>query len=228
MSKSDSTAESPQPAPPVDAARSEEILRAAARLMRQQGLARTTMDQVGASAGVDRATLHRCYGSKEKLVEAIFGEVVRRLQAGDSGPWYGYGAGFRRLLAAARAFEDGYILLVRDGCQLPAYQSFAAALRARTARKLRHLLWFPERPPPRNETPALLGLALEPMISFSNNALAYWVQQGAPDRDEQYVRWCGQMMRSWRHNAAELLNLDTPEVEWPFDTENSRPLIWPG
>jgi len=226
MSKSATTVEGPQSAPPLAATESEAILRVAARLMRQQGLARTTMQQVGAAAGVDRATLHRCYDSKERLVEAIFGEVVRRLQAGDSGPWYGYGAGFRRLLAAARAFEDGYILLVRDGCQLPGYQSFTAALRARTARKLRHLLWFPERPPPRDETPGLLGLALEPMISFSNDALAYWVQQGAPDRDEQYVRWCGQMMRLWRHNAAELLNLDTPEVEWPFDTENSRALAW--
>ena len=51
----------------------------------------------------------------------------------------------------------------------------------------------------------------------------YWVERGDPAKDELFLRWCAQMMRAWRHNAAELLNLDSPEQEWPFDTEGLTP-----
>lgn len=202
-----------------------EILRVAARLLRAQGLGKVTLQQVAAAAGGRRQEVLQ-FGSIDVLTEAVFGEVIRRLQAGDGGPWYGYGAGFRRLLAAARSFEDGYILLVGEARHAPQGQPFIAALRARTSRKLRHLLWFPDRPPPREAWPPLLDLALEPMISFANDALAHWMQNGAPERDELYVRWCGQMMRSWRENAAQLLDLDSPEADWPFDSENSAPLTY--
>jgi hypothetical protein len=69
----------------------------------------------------------------------------------------------------------------------------------------------------------LLDLALEPMISFANQALAHWVQHGDPAKDELFLHWYGQMTRAWRQNAAELLNLDSPEQEWPFDTEGLLP-----
>ncbi|HET6971156.1 MAG TPA: hypothetical protein VFH92_08525, partial [Phenylobacterium sp.] len=124
---------------------------------------------------------------------------------------------------AARSFEDGFLLLVRQGGQHPAYQPAYAELRRRTGQRLRGLLWYPEPPPPRSERPALLDLSLEPMISFCNEALAHWIEHGQPARDELYLRWYGQMMQAWRHNAAELLNLDSPEQDWPFHTEGRQP-----
>nr|MCH1922218.1 hypothetical protein [Shewanella ferrihydritica] len=93
-------------------------------------------------------------------------------------------AGMHRSLAAARSFEDGYILLVRDCRRQTAYQSFQDTLRRRTGARLKSLLWHPAKPPPKAELPALLDLSLEPMISFCNDALAYWVEQGDPAQDE--------------------------------------------
>lgn len=206
-----------------EAERREEFMRVAARVFRQHGLAGATMEQVAAAAGVTKVVLYRRFPSKDALILGIFAETLRRLKAEDVKAWRGYGNGMRKSLSAARSFEDGFILLVRHGDQDPAYQAAHESLRKRTGQRLRALLWYPDRPPPSAERPALLDLSLEPMISFCNDALAYWVENGDPSRDEHFVRWCGQMMRAWRHNAAELLNLDSPEQEWPFDTEGLLP-----
>jgi AcrR family transcriptional regulator len=206
-----------------EAERREQFMRVAAAVFRQHGLAGATMEQVAAAAGVTKVVLYRRFPSKGALILGIFAETLRRLKAQDVKPWTGYGGGMRKSLAAARSFEDGFILLVRHGNQHPGYRASHEALRYRTGQRLRGLLWYPDQPPPRSERPALLELSLEPMISFCNDALAYWVERGDPAKDELFLRWCGQMMRAWRHNAAELLNLDSPEQEWPFDTEGVMP-----
>lgn len=208
---------------PREAERREAFMRVAAGVFRERGLAGATMEQVAAAAGVTKVVLYRRFPSKDALILAIFAEAIRRMKLQDAKPWTGYGGGMRRALAAARSFEDGFILLVRHGDQHPAYRASHAMLRQRTGLRLRSLLWYPDKPPPAAERPALLELSLEPMISFCNDALAYWVEKGDPAKDELFVRWCGQMIRAWRHNAAELLNLDSPEQEWPFDTEGLLP-----
>lgn len=214
------------PAPPVterEAERREQFMRVAAAVFRQHGLAKGTMEQVASAAGVTKVVLYRRFASKDALILAIFAETIRRLKLEDAKPWRGYGGGMRKALSAARSFEDGFILLVRHGDQNPTYQASHEALRQRTGQRLRALLWHPERPPPRDRRPALLDLSLDPMISFCNDALAYWVEKGDPSKDELFLRWCGQMIRAWRQNAAELLNLDSPDHDWPFDTDGPLP-----
>jgi AcrR family transcriptional regulator len=206
-----------------EAERREHFMRVAAGVFRRHGLAGATMAQVAAAAGATKVVLYRRFASKDALILAIFAETILRLKVQDAKPWKGYGGGMRKSLAAARSFEDGFILLVRHGDQHPAYQASHAALRRRTGQRLRGLLWYPHAPPPSSARPALLELSLEPMVSFCNDALAYWVEKGDPAKDELFLRWCGQMMRAWRHNAAELLDLDSPEQEWPFDTEGPQP-----
>jgi len=208
---------------PREAERREAFMQVAAAVFRKHGLAGATMEQVAAAAGVTKVVLYRRFPSKDALILAIFSETIRRLKLQDIKPWSGYGAGMRKSLEAARSFEDGFILLVRNGDQDPAYRAAHQSLRERTGVRLRALLWYPDRPPPASERPALLELSLEPMISFCNDALAYWVEKGDPSKDELFVRWCGQMIRAWRHNAAEMLNLDSPEQDWPFDTEGLLP-----
>jgi AcrR family transcriptional regulator len=212
-----------QPVTEREAERREQFMRVAAAVFRQHGLARATMEQVAAAAGVTKVVLYRRFASKDALILAIFAETIRRLKAEDATPWTGYGGGMRKALSAARSFEDGFILLVRHGDQNPTYQASHAALRLRTGLRLRSLLWYPDPVPPKPERPGLLELSLEPMISFCNDALAYWVEKGDPAKDALFLRWCGQMIRAWRHNAAELLNLDTPEHEWPFDSDGPMP-----
>lgn len=206
-----------------EAQRREDFMRIAAAVFREHGLAGATMEQIAAAAGVTKVVLYRRFPSKDALILGIFAETLRRLKEQDASPWTGYGGGMRKALKAARSFEDGFILLVRHGDQQPAFRASHAVMRERTGRRLRALLWYPERSPPEDQRPALLDLSLEPMISFCNDALAYWVEQGDPAKDEMFLRWCGQMMQAWRHNAAELLDLDSPDQDWPFDTEGGLP-----
>ena len=194
-------------------------MRTAARVFRKHGLANATLAQVAVAAGLTRAELAARFVTKDLLAQAIFAETIRTLKAADSRAWSGYGAGLRRTLGAARAYEDGYVVLVRDALQHRAHQPSWQALRRRTAQRLRALIWYPDDPPPAAERPAMLDVALEPMIAFCITAIAHWVQEGDPAKDDLFLRWCGQAMRAWRHNACELLNLDTPDQDWPFDTE---------
>jgi AcrR family transcriptional regulator len=208
---------------PHPANQREACLRAAARVFLERGLSGATLAQVASAAGVPEAVVCREFQSSEALILAIFTETIRRLKLQDAKPWAGYGAGMRASLAAARSFEDGFILLVRHGGRDLSYRAAHQAVRERTSQRLRALLWYPDKPPPTDARPAMLALSLEPMISFCNDALAYWVEKGDPAKDELFIRWCGQMIRAWRHNAAELLNLDSPEQDWPFDTEGLLP-----
>ncbi|WP_293453527.1 TetR/AcrR family transcriptional regulator [Phenylobacterium sp.] len=202
-----------------EAARRESFMRVAAAVFREHGLAGATMEQVAAAAGVTKVVLYRRFPSKDALIQAIVDETIRLLRGGVAKPWTGYGAGIRKSLEAARSFADGYVLLIRYADQHPYCHAARAEHRKRSAKRLRALLWNPEPAPPASEWPPLIDLAVEPMISFTNEALVYWVENGDPSRDGLFIHWCGQMLRAWRNNAAELLNLDSPEHDWPFDTE---------
>ncbi|MFN3524032.1 MAG: TetR/AcrR family transcriptional regulator [Phenylobacterium sp.] len=205
-------------------ARREGFMRIAARVFRAQGLSGATMEDVAAAAGVTKVVLYRRFASKDLLIRAIFEEAVGRLAAANADPWHGYGAGARMSLEAARGFEDGYLLLMRDGRQQAAYRGYYDAVRARTARRLLRLLWFPGRQAPRPVSQQLLDLSLEPMVSFCNDALAHWVEHGDPAQDDRYIRWCGVMIRAWRAEAAGLLGLEPLAQDWPFESENDGPL----
>ena len=215
MIRTDRVAAAPD-APALDSAH---VLRVAAKVFRERGLADTTLAQVADRLGVPCAGLTACFGTKDLLAQAILAEALRILKIADTQAWTGYGAGMRKSLVAARSFPDGYVLLVRDAASLPAYQSSWLALRNRSARRLQSLVWHPGNPPAEGARSALNDIALEPMIDFNITAIRQWIETGDPSRDDLFLRWCGQMMRDWRHNTCELLNLDTPDQDWPFDTE---------
>lgn len=200
-----------------------ELLRVAAAVFRRHGLAGATLAQVAAALGVVPATVTARFATKALLGQAVCAEAIAILKATDSRGWPGYGAGMRRTLVAARSFEDGYVVLVRDAMLLSAHQSSWLALRKRTAQRLRALLWHPVDPPPEAKRPPLTDSVVEPMVSFCIGAIFQWVEAGDPTNDDLFLRWCGQMMQAWRHNACELLNLDSPGQDWPFDTETPAP-----
>lgn len=204
--------------------RREDFMRVAARVFRDRGLSVATMEDVAAAAGVTKVVLYRRFASKDLLIRAIFEEAAGRLAAANADPWHGYGAGARMALEAARTFEDGYLLLMRDGRQQTAYSAYHEAVRARTGRRLLSLLWFPAREPPKPVSQQLLDLSLELMVSFCNDALTHWVEHGDPAQDDRYIRWCGVMIRAWRAQAAELMGLDALAQDWPFESENDAPL----
>lgn len=59
----------------------ERALQAVARLVAQQGLAATTMDQVAAEAGVPLAGLQAAFPNRKALVKALLADTIAGWQA---------------------------------------------------------------------------------------------------------------------------------------------------
>jgi len=93
----------------ADAARNRAaVLRAAARLFAEHGVAAVSMDQVAAAAGVGKGTLFRRFGDKSGLAAALLDARERDLQQAilRGPPPLGPGAPARDRLAA---FADAYL-----------------------------------------------------------------------------------------------------------------------
>jgi len=99
----------PPPKERADAARNRAaVLRAAARLFADHGVAAVSMDQVAAAAGVGKGTLFRRFGDKSGLAAALLDARERTLQAAilHGPPPLGPGAAAADRLAA---FTDAYL-----------------------------------------------------------------------------------------------------------------------
>lgn len=57
----------------------EEALDAATEVLAAKGMAGTSVDDVAEAAGVSRATMYRCLGSKDEIVRAVIARESRRL-----------------------------------------------------------------------------------------------------------------------------------------------------
>lgn len=57
----------------------KEVLDAAARMLAEQGIAATTVDDVAEAAGVSRATVYRYLGGKDEIVAGVISRETRHL-----------------------------------------------------------------------------------------------------------------------------------------------------
>lgn len=85
-----------QPALPRTAkgrATRERIVAAAAGLIHQEGVAGTSLDDVGAAAAVGRSQMYHYFADKAELVSAVIDHQTHQvLQVGDLGSWAGWQA----------------------------------------------------------------------------------------------------------------------------------------
>jgi TetR/AcrR family transcriptional regulator, cholesterol catabolism regulator len=84
------------------------MMKAAAEVFRVKGLSGTTLDDIGGSIGVDRASVYYYFGSKEQLFRAVIlesvEEIVHRAKAIASGP----GTVHTRLTALIRLIVEAF------------------------------------------------------------------------------------------------------------------------
>ncbi len=193
--------------------RREAVLRLASKLFRERGLNNVTMADIAVEMGASKVVLYRRFGSKEELVAALFEQVMSFIESADYGPWTGYGSRVKARLNAIRQIEDGYVTLVRDAGLYASSSASGTRLRNHSSELIRRTLEFPD--PNQAHDPLAANLCLETIVTFSNQALVWWVLHGEPKRDDEFIAYFAWMMRAWREGALQLFGLGNPKFALP-------------
>lgn len=191
--------------PRVDhAARRDEYVRVAARVLLDKGLHTATMRDIADAAGAAKVLFYRLFPSREALVEAIFERVASAIEDAHAAPWEGYGSMVARVLETARR-EPAPFLLVFRNCRAsqPEWEARLRPLLARTALPL--FKPGPDAPPgaedrARMAAGALFGLFLDSMVR--------WLEDSDGLTDAQRIRWWGRIVRETRAAGREAYRLD--------------------
>jgi AcrR family transcriptional regulator len=165
-------------------ARRAAILAAAAGAFAERGFADTAMDDVAAAAGITRLIVYRHFDSKEDLYAAVLQHVRDRLAeelALASGA-RGENVAVRALLAVARTDAAGLTLLLRHAPREPQFASYAIEFREQMVAHS-EVLMARAHAPMRVRT----RWAAETLVSFVLDALLHWIEDGDPDRDEEFA-----------------------------------------
>lgn len=158
------------------------------------------MDQVASQAGVSKVILYRYFKSKDALVHAVLDEVVEAILAADREEAAWWTDRLKRTLPVAREHAAAMKLLVRHaghdpvfGCHL---ERLSAALVEAVLERETAILG------PEQDVLGASAIMAEAVTAFMLDSYVRWIDQGDPDRDEQFVDWITKSVRSivyhWR------------------------------
>ena len=166
-----------------DPARREALLQAAATAFAHAGYAATSMDDIGAAAGVTKLIVYRHFASKETLYRAVLERVFERqvelflahvaqgLQAAGT---------TRALLEVAREWPDGFRLLWRHAAREPQFADYASHLRDVAVSAAREVV-TPFLAPEYREW------AAQTLFDHLADAVLTWLDHGDERHDEQFI-----------------------------------------
>lgn len=168
--------------------RKESILLAAATAFAHRGFAATSMDDVAGEAGITRLILYRHFDSKEALYTAVLQRVRDRFVEEFAAGMEDRRAlsAIRALLIVARENADAVVLLWRHAAREPQFAAYAEAFRQTTVAFARALL----APTPLSGS-ARETWAAETLVSFVFDALLHWLEDGSPERDDEFLASMG-------------------------------------
>jgi AcrR family transcriptional regulator len=181
------------------AARREAILRGAAAAFAEKGYAGTSMEDVGAAAGITKLIVYRHFSSKEELYDAVLEGASERgrevFTAGLAAGRPGSGA-VRALLTVAREDPAAFTLLWRHAVREPQFSAHAASIRQRGVRAAEGLLANAGLEEGRTR-----AWAAETIMSFLVAAVLHWLEEGSEAEDDAFVDRVGRsllaMVKAW-------------------------------
>ncbi len=170
-------------APRRDPARRQAVLHAAAEVFAHSGYAATSMDDIGAAAGVTKLIVYRHFEAKETLyravLEQVFDRQVELFVANLAGGLQAAGS-TRALLDVAREWPDGFRLLWRHAAREPQFADYASHLRDVAVSAAREVV--------RSLVPAAMcEWAAQTLFDHLVDAVLDWLDHGDPRDDEQFI-----------------------------------------
>jgi len=169
------------------------ILRAAATAFAQRGFASTSMEEVAAAAGITKLIVYRHFPSKEALYDGVLERVSKGLADAfvsllerEPPPR----VGIKAMLTVAREDPDGFVLLWRHAEREPAFAEHADRIRRQAVQVAENM-------------PAIAGMtdprrrrwAASLVVSWLVDAVLHWMEEGAPDRDDELVELVARSVR---------------------------------
>ena len=153
------------------------------------------MEDVAAACGVTKLIIYRHFGSKEELyreiLQEVFEELGQELRSELAEPSRS-GLGPRTLLTVARQDPDGFTLLWRHAAREPQFADYAAELRSVAVAVVRRLTALD------SGDQLFDAWRSESLFGWLIEATLTWLDQGLPDRDEDFVRATSMGLRALR------------------------------
>ncbi len=200
-----------QPKPRVDkAARGLAVLEAAVEVFAEKGLQIATMQDVADRMGVAKILIYRLYPSRQSLIDALFEDMLARIEAEAGRPWGGYGSSIARLVTMSRANPKLALLLLRDARGAPEAIAWREALEA-----LLTQLIEPFVAPPSDASEAARATcrhAARTFMPFVIEAWAAGIEGSDGMDDETRTRWFGEIVRAWREATYTAAGLSPPPL----------------
>jgi AcrR family transcriptional regulator len=195
-------------------ARGQAVLDAAVEVFAEKGLQATTMQDVADRMGVAKILIYRLYPSRQSLIDALFGQMLSRIEAEADRPWGGYGSSIARLVEMSRAAgPDLALLLLRDARGAPEASVWREALETLLTRLIE-----PFVAPPDDATDgqrATCRHAARTFMPFVIEAWAAGVEATDGMDDATRTRWFGEIVRAWREATYAAASLTPPALPPP-------------
>lgn len=209
-----------QPNPQVERdLRAQTLLDAAVAVFSEKGLSATTLQHIAERAGMAKILVHRLYPSRQTLIDALFSDVLARIEAAAEQPWGGYGSRIGALIDLGRANPALYLLLLREARSDPESAPWATACDALLSCLAEPFIAPPTDAPP--ETWAACGHAARAFRPFIVETWIAGIENRDGMTDAARVKWFGAMVRAWRaatYEALELPSAPEPTVLAPIPT----------
>jgi AcrR family transcriptional regulator len=183
--------------------RLEELSRAAAMVLAQQGVRAATMDALAEGLGVPKQVLYRYFPSKDELIHTILRRISALWRELQSRPWRGLGRNLRDVITLARANPSEFQILARHCALDPDLRHYFDDLHDGIVERTDKLLAGSS---PRLASDDMLrGLCAQAVAGFLIDAVLWWLEHGEPTRDEDFFRWArqslGTLYASWMPDA---------------------------
>ena len=201
-----------QPKPRVDkAARGLAVLEAAVEVFAEKGLQVATMQDVADRLGVAKILIYRLYPSRQSLIDALFEDMLARIEAEAGRPWGGYGSSIARLVTMSRANPKLALLLLRDARGAPEASVWRQALEALLTRLIEPFV----APPPgaSDAARATCRQAARTFMPFVIEAWAAGVEAADGMDDATRTRWFGEIVKAWREATYSAAGLTPPPLQ---------------
>jgi AcrR family transcriptional regulator len=204
-----------QPKPRVDkAARGRAVLEAAVEVFAEKGLQVATMQDVADRMGVAKILIYRLYPSRQSLIDALFGEMLARIEADAGRPWGGYGSSIARLVEMSRAANPKLaLLLLRDVRGAPEAAAWREALEVLLTKLIEPFVAPPEGASEIQQ--ATCQHAARTFMPFVIEAWAAGVEETDGMDDATRTRWFGEIVRAWREATYAAAGLSPPALPPP-------------